>query len=184
MVQRGVSKREWLEKALEILEKYGIEDVKIDRLAKELGVARSGFYYHFKDRDDLLAHILDFWEQNFTKIISADSSIQKIPPAERLLLSITMVRDHHLSRYDLAMKSWARKDAQVSQRYDKVIQLRLGFVRALFEELGFSGDELETRTRLVVCYYSWAQTFFGEGYGVNTDELIQVQHKIFMQMLS
>ena len=184
MVQRGISKREWLEKALEILEKYGIESVKIDRLAKEIGVSRSGFYYHFEDRDDLLTHILDFWEQEFTKIISDDSLIKDIPPSERLLLAITMVRDRHFSRYDLAMKSWARMDKEVSKRYDAVIQMRLGFVRAIFEELGFSGDELETRTRLVVCYYSWAQTFFGEGYGVHTDELIQFQHKIFTQMLS
>ena len=48
----------WLEKALEVLEAEGVNAVKIDRLAKLLETSRSGFYWHFKDRQDLLSCLL------------------------------------------------------------------------------------------------------------------------------
>jgi len=49
-----VKKSDWLEKALEILERDGIDEVKIERLARELGVSRSGFYSHFENRQALI----------------------------------------------------------------------------------------------------------------------------------
>ena len=54
-----VSKDQWLAAALEELEKGGIEAVRVERLARILNVARSGFYWHFKNRDDLYRHLLD-----------------------------------------------------------------------------------------------------------------------------
>ena len=59
MAKRGVSKAQWLEAALEVLADKGIEAVKIGRLAERLDITRSGFYWHFKDRRDLLDHLLD-----------------------------------------------------------------------------------------------------------------------------
>ena len=58
MNQKRTSKSEWLEKALEVLEAEGVNAVKIDRLAKLLETSRSGFYWHFKDRQDLLSCLL------------------------------------------------------------------------------------------------------------------------------
>jgi len=55
-----VSKAEWLEKALDILEEDGLEEIKIDRLAKELKVSRSGFYWHFENRKALLRARVQF----------------------------------------------------------------------------------------------------------------------------
>ena len=57
--KKNVSKDQWITKALETLESNGVEGVKIERLAKALGISRSGFYWHFKDRQDLLESILD-----------------------------------------------------------------------------------------------------------------------------
>ena len=57
---KRVSKEQWLTKALDTLESSGVEAVKIERLAKALGISRSGFYWHFKNRQDLLEHLLDF----------------------------------------------------------------------------------------------------------------------------
>ena len=50
-----VSKQNWISAALETLAMSGIESVKVERLAKQLGVAKSGFYWHFKDRNALLS---------------------------------------------------------------------------------------------------------------------------------
>lgn len=56
--RQRVSRDDWLAAALDILAVGGIETVKIERLAKRLRVATSGFYWHFKNRSDLQEQIL------------------------------------------------------------------------------------------------------------------------------
>ncbi len=55
------SKSDWLAAALDVLADGGIEAIRVERLAKQLGVAKSGLYYHFRDRDDLHAELLLYW---------------------------------------------------------------------------------------------------------------------------
>ena len=53
-VSRGVSKAEWLEAGLEFLAQGSVSTMTIGGLAKQLGITKSGFYWHFKNRDELL----------------------------------------------------------------------------------------------------------------------------------
>ena len=57
--KKRVSKGEWLDMALDILTHEGIEGVRIERLADRLGISKSGFYWHFRDRDDLYRQLLE-----------------------------------------------------------------------------------------------------------------------------
>jgi AcrR family transcriptional regulator len=63
-------KADWLEAALDVFEKEGIEGVRVERLARGLNVAKSGFYWHFKDRDDLHEQMLRYWEDEFTGVVT------------------------------------------------------------------------------------------------------------------
>jgi AcrR family transcriptional regulator len=51
MVRRGVSKEEWLEAGLEAIGKGGVSGLTVKGLARKLGIAKAGFYWHFKNRD-------------------------------------------------------------------------------------------------------------------------------------
>ena len=44
----------WIEAGLQALAAGGPDAVRIDPLAKALGVTRGGFYWHFENRDALL----------------------------------------------------------------------------------------------------------------------------------
>ena len=110
---KRVSKEQWLTKALEALESSGIEAVKIDRLAKGLGISRSGFYWHFKNRQDLLEHLLDYWVRRYTGILTDNPDVAKLDPKKRLLTTMKMIRDKHLTKLDLAMTSWAKSDSKI-----------------------------------------------------------------------
>ena len=44
---KRTSKNEWLRIALETLDEEGVEALKVDRIAKKLGVSRSSFYWYF-----------------------------------------------------------------------------------------------------------------------------------------
>src|SRR3546814_7876785 len=54
-----------------------IDSLKITRLAAALGVTRGGFYWHFRDRADLLDAVLAQWERQNTRAIvgAADAAL-------------------------------------------------------------------------------------------------------------
>jgi AcrR family transcriptional regulator len=176
---KRVSKDQWLTKALETLESSGVEAVKIERLAKAFGISRSGFYLHFKNRQDLLEHLLDYWAREYTGVVTDNPDVVKLDPEKRLLSTMEMIRDKHLAKYDLAMTSWAKLDQQAHRVVKKVVKMRLDYLRTIFAELGFEGDELEMRTRLFVCYHSWESTMFADAS--KHKHLQKLRYELFIQ---
>ena len=56
----------WIEQGLQALATGGPDAVRVEVLAKELGVTKGGFYGSFADRDALLEAMLDTWEREST----------------------------------------------------------------------------------------------------------------------
>ena len=102
--RRGVSKAEWLEAGLEALSAGGVAALTVEGLAKSLGIAKAGFYWHFKDRDDMLRQLLDYWVHEITEVISENVEVQAMPPEQRLVRIAEMILDYDLTRYDLAIR--------------------------------------------------------------------------------
>ena len=160
-VKRGVSRAQWLETALEVFEREGIAAVKIERLAAHLKIARSGFYWHFKNRRDLLDQMLAHWVHEYTGVVANNPELDKAPPEERLLQVMRMIAEYGLTRFEVPMRAWAGHDPKARETTDQVYAMRLDYLRGIFRELGFEGDELEMRARLFVCYHTWEQATFG-----------------------
>ncbi len=179
--RKGVSKGQWLAKALETLVEDGFEAIKIDRLARRLGISRSGFYYHFKNRKDLLQHLLDYWANEYTAVITDSLDMKKLDAEKRLFITMKMVKDKKLAQYDLAMNGWAKVDLQVNEIVKKVIAMRLDFVRTIFKELGFKGDELEMRARLHLCYHAWEEVMFTDDNEDDYARLQALRYKMFIR---
>ncbi|MGW4536011.1 TetR/AcrR family transcriptional regulator [Nocardia sp. NPDC004340] len=55
-------KSKWIDAGLAALANGGLDAVRVEVLAKTLGVTKGGFYGYFADRDALL----DAWEQQST----------------------------------------------------------------------------------------------------------------------
>lgn len=153
-------KDDWLRAALDVFEVEGIEGVRVERLARDLNVAKSGFYWHFKNRDQLYNELLGLWEQESTLIVTTDDEIVTLPPAERLLRTAYLIWEHDLTRFDLPFQAWAQRDPKVLDRVQSVYDQRLSWIRQMFRELDFKGEDLEMRTRLFVVYHAWERTVF------------------------
>ena len=87
---------------------------------------------------------------------------QVLDPAARLNQVAEMVWKDGLAKYDLAIRSWAKHDPLARRAVKKVNKLRMDYIRSIFAELGFRGDELEMRTMLFVCYQTWETPMFGK----------------------
>ncbi len=159
-IQRGVSKAEWLAAALDMLAEKGVDGITVESLARRLGIAKSGFYWHFRDRQELLKAVLDHWMHEMTEVITGNPEVIALEPMERLQRIAEMIVDYDLAGYDMPVRQWALSDPIAASGVRKVNQVRLDLLRRTFAELGFEGDDLEMRTMLFVCYHSMEQWIF------------------------
>jgi len=156
------SKEDWLKIALGILEIKGIDAVRIERLAANLHTSKSGFYWHFKNRNELLKELLIYWLTAYTETITKDTPLLKLDPLQRLDKISEKIRKQNLTKYDLAIRTWAQHDLKAKRVVEKVNLIRMDYIRSVFSELGFRGDDLEMRTMLYVVYHSWERPMFGK----------------------
>ena len=159
-VRRGVSKAQWLETALIFLSDHSISEITIEGLAKELGIAKSGFYWHFKSRGELIDALLDYWVHEITEVITNNVEINSLEPKARLLKCAEMIHGIDLTRYEIGIRQFSLRDETALRAVKKANNLRMDFIRKAFEELGFSGDDLEMRTMLFACYHTWETSMF------------------------
>ena len=159
-VRRGVSKAQWLESALSHLLDHSVADISVEKLAKNLGISRAGFYWHFKNRDELLDELLDYWIHEITEVITKNPDFEKMEPKARLKKCAEMIVDLDLTRYEIGVRQFALEDKRASRVVKKANDLRMDFSRKAFSELGFSDDDLEMRAMLFACYHTWEESMF------------------------
>src|SRR4051812_3051237 len=63
------TKEEWLDLSIQALIRDGIDRVKVQIIARTLGVSRSSFYFFFKDTKDLHGQMIDLWLRKNTSPI-------------------------------------------------------------------------------------------------------------------
>ena len=174
-------KADWLGTALSVLEAEGLGGVRVERLARKLNVAKSGFYWHFKDRQDLLEQMFAYWEHEFTRVVTSNVELAVLPPADRLLRAMRIVWEHDLGRFDLPFRAWAQGEPEILARVNRVYDQRLSFARNIFRELGFTGAELEMRTYLWVGYHAWERTAFPQMSTSQAKRLIKRRVAFFIR---
>jgi AcrR family transcriptional regulator len=144
----------WIEAATELLVDGGVDLVRVDVVAKALEVTRGSFYWHFKDRDDLLARVLEAWRAAATEQVierfegRGGDARERI--AELLTLPFRGQSAERAARIELAIRDWARRDATAQRAVDEVDERRIGYTAQCFSALGF--DIGEARSRAFILY--------------------------------
>jgi AcrR family transcriptional regulator len=141
----------WLEAAKQALIETGLDAVKIQLLASRLQIARTSFYWFFKDRKALLAALLDDWESKNTGAFVEACSSHAETISEAVLNLIVVFHDESLfePQQDFAVRSWAQKSNEVAKRVRLADETRLAAIRTMFERFGFVDDEADARARTV-----------------------------------
>ena len=147
-----LSREEWLARALEVLGKNGAGQLTVESLARQLGVTKGSFYWHFRDRADFFRQLIEYWDEHFTQTVIAEISGQGGPPEERLLELMRLVLSKRLDRFEMPVRAWAQQNPALAPLVRRVDRHRISFVRSLFLEMGFDEDEAEMRTRVFLTY--------------------------------
>jgi len=150
----------WVDAAYQMLLDGGIDAVKIQPLARALGLSRTSFYWHFTDRDALLNAIVNRWEAKNTGNLVARCEA----PAETICAAVFNLFDCWIdaelfdARLDLAIRNWAQNDSALQPRIAQADKRRLRAMVAMFCRHGERADMAETRAKTMIYtqvgYYS------------------------------
>lgn len=145
----------WIEGAIDALADDGLAGLRVETLAKRLGVTKGSFYWHFKDRQDLLQAVLQTWKDSRLRDIDKQSETVTGKEREQLLAIIDIYsssRNHKGISIELAMRDWARRDALASAVVEAVDNYRLTNACRLYVASGMAADEAARRSQLLYAY--------------------------------
>jgi AcrR family transcriptional regulator len=138
----------WIDEGLRALAAGGPDAVRIDSLAKALGVTRGGFYWHFSDRRTLLEEMLDTWERRSTDAVLERVEREGGDPREKVRRAGMLTFAPDLLPVDLAVRDWSRRDESVAERLRRVDNRRMAYLRSLIGTSCPDPDEVEARSLL------------------------------------
>lgn len=142
----------WVEIAIDVLAKEGIAGLRIEVLAKRCGVTKGSFYWHFKDRQALLAAVLERWKEGRIRDIEKITTVTPGEERQQLHFAIEVYgasRNRKGMSIELAVRDWARHDTQAAAIVEAVDLYRLECTRKLFVSSGMSDAEAKSRSLLL-----------------------------------
>lgn len=146
----------WIEAATAVLVDQGIDHVRVDVLANQLQVTRGSFYWHFRDREDLLRRVLQAWRERATEQLTLRLERAHADPREQLRDVISLPfrgrAARRAARIELAIRAWARRDPTAQAAVDEADASRIAYHESLFRALGFGIAESRTRGFLLYSY--------------------------------
>jgi AcrR family transcriptional regulator len=145
----------WINAAFKALARGGVEEVRVEVLAKDLGVTKGGFYRAYSDRRALLNALLERWRVGRITAIEAHTRGAGGGPTERLRELIRLYSESvnpEGMAIELAIRQWARSDRSAALAVADVDAARLKNVAAVYASLGLDHQTAEARAFL---FYSF-----------------------------
>ncbi len=142
---------DWIRAAFARLSSEGIEAVRIELLARDLGVSKGSFYWHFQDREELLAKMFDRWEND--EISWLDETVITPKAAARWARFVHRCTDPQLARMESAMRAWSRRDEKVAARIATIEKRRIAHISSVLRAIGFAAPAAESWAEITLLVY-------------------------------
>lgn len=141
----------WLLAAYQSLVESGVDAVRIAPLSERLNLSRTSFYWFFKDREELLAALLDQWRARNTRNLIARADAYADSVVEALLNVFDCWFDAELfdPRFEFAVRSWAQQSSSVAKEIAEADAARLAALKNMFVRFDFAPLPADVRARTV-----------------------------------
>src|SRR6201997_148942 len=145
----------WIAAGFSEIARTGVEGVRVEVLAKSLGVTKGGFYRRFKDRAALRAGMLAAWSGGRIAAIEQQASLDGKTARDRLAGLIRLYSERMNTEeiaIELAIRQWARSDETAAEAVASVDAARLKNVARLYRATGLEAEDADARAFLFYCF--------------------------------
>ncbi|MDE1169410.1 MAG: TetR/AcrR family transcriptional regulator [Pseudomonas sp.] len=141
----------WLDAAYESLTEAGVDSVRVMPLAKKLGLSRTSFYWFFKDREELLAALIERWRLKNTGNLIGQTQCYAETIAEAMLnvFDCWLNRELFDSQLEFAMRSWALQSPDVTEHIRQADIARREALHQMFIRFGYEPVAADVRARTI-----------------------------------
>ena len=140
----SLTRDDWISGAWDMLGENGLDGVRVEPLARRLGVTKGSFYWHFKDRQQLVEALLDRWFLIWDDQMSPRME-QAADPADRVWALFESVVGRVTRGQTVSLRMLSHSDADVARRIEERDAQRLAFLMEQLVAIGFSSDEARVR---------------------------------------
>ena len=151
MTPEQLDRDAWIAAGLDALERGGASAVAVVPLARELGVTRGSFYWHFGSRDQLLAAVLQRWEHDHSDAL-LDALEQIADPRERLGALFDRSGSKPAS-YFVRLLDAAESEPLVRATLERSAERRLEVIARACRQAGMTTAQARHRALLVYAAY-------------------------------
>ena len=144
----------WIQAGFRALVHSGPQSLKAEPLAKELGVSKGSFYWHFKDIADFKSKMIQHWQKIATEDIIAnieDGTTHPIHGLENLVQAATQLPPANFggAGSESAIRDWARSDQNLAIVVAEIDRARVSFTKSLFRKSGQPKELAEQSANLL-----------------------------------
>jgi AcrR family transcriptional regulator len=143
---------DWAAAALAAIGRGGLAAVAVEPLAEQLGTTKGSFYWHFPNRDALIAAALQRWEVEHTEAVIRLVDAEPDPMRRLRLLLVTVIEATEHDLVEVAVLSTADHPL-VAPVLARVTERRVAYTTSLFRDLGFSPAQARDRGLLAFTAY-------------------------------
>jgi AcrR family transcriptional regulator len=146
---RRLARTDWIAAAIRVMGDSSVEHVRVEKLAVDLGASKGSFYWHFKDRNDLLAAVLEHWRSRSTLDVQGRLSREE-PDTPARILRLMQLPFHsqaaaQAADLELAIMGWARRSDAAREAVGAVDAARTAYLAQQFVHLGVEQAEADWR---------------------------------------
>jgi AcrR family transcriptional regulator len=147
-----LSREVWADAALAAIARGGVDSVAVEPIASLLGVTKGSFYWHFKNRSELVEAALHRWEHNATVVVIAALE-SNTDPSDRLKDLLTYTLGSLSSKQNENAIFGAVNDPIVLTVVERVSAARQAFLERIFVQLGHRPAAARMRARIAYATY-------------------------------
>ncbi len=157
MDKSELRKIKWIKGGFRALAKGGEGAIRVEAIARDIGVTKGGFYWDFKDLNDFKTAMLDFYQTIGTEAIINNSEKFQTPKEALLFIVNEAIKepDDELggTKIKLAIREWASRDENARIRIQFIDNLRIETLKSIFQATGMAQKDAARNAQILYSAY-------------------------------
>jgi AcrR family transcriptional regulator len=151
-----VTKTQWLDAGMVRFGTSGLDGLKVEAMARELGSSKAGFYWYFKSRPAFERALFDHWRTEETRQIIAAAERARTPAQKIALLFAQVIHLRRGKDFLFHLRRLAQSRPRLARLLEEIEAERIGYLAVVLQELGKNPAEARQAAETVYhLYLGW-----------------------------